>query len=271
MEYVRLLPKNTLSRFVGKVVRVKNPSWLATAARDWFIERYKINIAEAEKPLSEYPSIGDLFIRKLKPGLRPVGEGIVHPCDANLTRAGQLENGMILQAKGIEYSIQDLLKDPKAAETFAGGHYLTYYLCPTDYHRVHTPVEGEVTSIKHIPGRLWPVNPWSVENISQLFAINERLVFNLKTQYGPVALVMVGATNVGEISVSFDPSIRTNVAGGEVSEKFYAPPVKLEKAQEVGIFHMGSSVVMLYPKGAIKTEPRLGPVKMGASLSHIEN
>lgn len=267
MEYVRLLPKNTLSRLVGKVVRVKSPSWLAIKARDWFIERYKINISEAEKDLSEYPSIGDLFIRKLKPGIRPVGAGIVHPCDANLTRTGEIVRGMILQTKGIEYSINELLKDMNAAQTFAGGHYLTYYLCPTDYHRVHSPVEGFVKSVKHIPGRLWPVNPWSVENISQLFAINERVVFNFETADGLVAMVMVGATNVGEISVSFDDSIRTNVAGGvEVSEKQYNPPIRIEKAQEAGIFHMGSSVVMLYPKGALKQLPTIGPVKMGSSL-----
>lgn len=268
MEYVRLLPKKALSRTVGKIVRAKNPKWFAVKARDWFIKRYKININEAELDLDAYPTIGDLFIRKLKKGIRPIGQGIVHPCDGNLTVAGEMHGGTLVQTKGISYSLNELLKDPNAEHKFEGGKYLTYYLCPTDYHRVHSPVEGEVTSVVHVPGRLWPVNPWSVENISQLFAINERVVFNIKTAQGPVALVMVGATNVGEISVAFDESIRTNRPEADVlDEKVYIPHIPIQKGAELGTFHMGSSVVVVYPKGMLSKIPRLGPVKLAESVN----
>lgn len=276
MEYVRLLPKNTLSRTVGKIVRVKSPAWIARKARDWFIKRYNINMAEAEHDLESYPTIGDLFIRRLKPGVRPIGSGVVHPCDGVLTQAGEIKNGMLIQAKGIEYSVADLLKDRAAYEIYEGGYFLTYYLCPTDYHRVHTPIAAECTAVTHVPGRLWPVNPWSVENISQLFAINERVIFHLRPLAEPSAnsaLVMVGATNVGEISVSFDDAVRTNLASGLFSlgdatpeTKTYSPPVRLEKGDEAGIFHMGSSVVMLYQKGVLSRLPKLGPVRLGESL-----
>lgn len=268
MEYVRLLPKKALSRTVGKVVRMKNPAWFAIKARDWFIERYKINMSEAEHPLEAYPSIGDLFIRKLKKGVRPLGKSFVtHPCDGQLTVVGDLTDGTLVQTKGIKYSLNELLKDPTAEQTFAGGKYMTYYLCPTDYHRVHSSVDGEVNKVVHVPGRLWPVNPWSVENISQLFAINERVVFHIKTSQGPVALVMVGATNVGDISVAFDPSIRTNrpeITGPD--EKNYIPHIKVTRESELGTFHMGSSVVAIYAKGILTDSPKTGPVKLHESV-----
>ena len=266
MEYVRWLPKKVMSRWVGHATRSRVPV-LAEAARDWFVKRYQINMAEAEKPLSEYPTISELFTRRLKAGVRPIGQGTVHPCDGVLTQAGPVESGQIVQTKGITYSVDELLKDANASQTFAEGFFCTYYLCPTDYHRVHSPVEGVVESVRHVPGQLWPVNPWSVENISQLFAINERVIFNIKTSFGPVALVMVGATNVGEISVSFDDSVRTNRPDrNQITVRDYSPAVAISKGQELGIFHMGSSVVVVYPKGHLVAAPQKGPVKMGGSL-----
>ncbi len=267
MEYIRVLPKKALSRTIGKVVRMKNPAWFALKARDWFIQRYKIDVSEAEHALDKYPTIGDLFIRRLKKGARPIGEGIVHPCDGKLTIAGDMNKGVLVQTKAIEYSLCELLKDPTAEKKFEGGKYATYYLCPTDYHRVHSPLSGEITNVVHIPGRLWPVNPWSVENITQLFAINERVVFNIKTPEGPVALVMVGATNVGDISVAFDDSVHTNVADAvAIDEKIYIPHIPVKKGDELGTFHMGSSVVVIYAKGVLDKTPSLGPVKLGQAV-----
>jgi phosphatidylserine decarboxylase len=267
MEYIRLLPKKALSRTVGHLVQVKNPAWLALKARDWFIERYNINVAEAEHSLDKYPTIAELFIRRLKQGVRPIGEGVIHPCDGRLTVSGHLSEGALVQSKGISYSLNELLKNPNAAHVFEGGSYFTYYLCPTDYHRVHSPVDGEVMNVLHVPGRLWPVNPWSVENISQLFAINERVVFNIKTAQGPVALVMVGATNVGDISVAFDESVRTNRPEVEaLDEKVYIPHIPIKKGDELGTFHMGSSVVVVYPKGMQAPIAVPWPVKLGESV-----
>jgi phosphatidylserine decarboxylase len=267
MEYIRYLPKNHVSRWIGKIVHQREPKWLVEKARAWFIERYKINMAEAEFSVDQYPSIGDLFIRKLKPGARPIQGAVVHPCDAQLTVTGEVRGDRLIQSKGIDYSLNEFLFDSSAADTFQGGQFFTYYLCPTDYHRVHTPIAGEVTKTIHVPGRLWPVNPWSVENISQLFAVNERLVFRLQTAQGPVAVVMIGATNVGQISVSFDPKIRTNVAGITTPvTKNYSPAVKVAAGDELGIFHMGSSVVVVYPPGVVNKAPLAGPVKLGEAL-----
>lgn len=266
MQYIRYLPKNHLSRVVGRLAHLREPKWLARRARDWFVKRYNINLDEAELPLEQYESIGDLFIRRLKPGARPIQGSVVHPCDAVLTVAGKVESDRLIQTKGIDYSLNELLRDPSAVSAFLGGHFLTYYLCPTDYHRVHSPISGTVEKVIHVPGRLWPVNPWSVENISQLFAVNERVIFRLRTAVGPVAVVMVGATNVGQISVSFDSSIRTNVAGAlTTAVRDYKHSIKV--GDELGIFHMGSSVVVVYPEGALKELPAIGPVKLGQAIA----
>lgn len=267
MEYVRLLPKKSLSRSVGQIAQMESPSWFVQNLQEWFIKRYKLNMDEAEKPLSEYKSLGALFTRRLKEGVRPLEPGLVHPCDGELTTMGEVEEGELIQTKGIRYSINEFLKDGTAEETFAGGRFLTYYLCPTDYHRVHSPIDGGVEQVVHVPGALWPVNPWSVENVSQLFAVNERVVFRLNTALGPVAVVMIGATNVGKIEVAFDSEIQTNVAGNkEPYSKTYNPSVSVLKGSELGTFHMGSSVVVIFPKGMEQGLPEPGLVRMGQSL-----
>lgn len=268
MEILKILPKNALSRAVGEFATIESPSVVARTARDWFIKRYKINMGEAELPLEAYPSIAKLFTRRLKPGARPLGEGLVHPCDGALTQAELIEDDSLIQAKGKKYSLADLLQDQSAPENFVGGAHLVYYLCPTDYHRVHSPVDCEITEVVHVPGALWPVNEWSVKNISQLFSLNERVIYRMSTPLGPAALVMVGATNVGKITVSFDSSLVTNRKGQsqEPFRKTYASPVVVRKGDELGIFNMGSTVVMIYGPRMVSVLPNIGSVKWGESL-----
>jgi len=268
MQILKVLPKNILSQIVGGIVSIEQPHNLAIKARDWFIKRYKINIDEAELPLVMYPSISKLFTRKLKPGLRSIGEGIVSPCDGELTCVEMIDYDTLIQAKGKKYSLSNLLRDQKASQIFSGGAHLIYYLCPTDYHRVHSPISGQVVKVTHIPGHLWPVNEWSTQNINDLFSVNERIVFHIESALGPVALVMVGATNVGKITVSIDPQIVTNQMGQSATarEKVYKKPIAIEKGQELGIFNMGSTVVMIYSRKMLNVLPKLGPVKLGQSL-----
>lgn len=268
MEYIKYLPKNHISRATGQLAQLEQPKWLVDRAKSWFVDRYQLNMDEAEHPLSYYRSLGELFTRRLKEGARPMAEGLVHPCDAQLTQMGTIESGQLLQNKGTTYSLADFIKDPVVAEGFEGGSFLTYYLCPTDYHRVHCPIQSKLEQLVHIPGHLWPVNPWSVENISQLFAINERVVFHLETEFGKIVLVMIGATNVGQIEVPFDPEIRTNLNNSDRSplRKTYCQAIDLEKGDELGVFHMGSSVVMLLPEGMMKQLPAPTAVKLGESL-----
>src|SRR5690606_30652682 len=141
-----------------------------------------------------------------------------------------------------------------------------YYLCPTDYHRVHSPVDGKITEIHYIPGKLWPVNNWSVSNIKNLFAINERVVVIIETPKGKCALVMVGATNVGKMTVTFDQGILTNnFFDRSPVKKKYPTPIEVKKGEDLGAFHMGSTVVMVYEKSFFGTTDKfnVGKVRMG--------
>lgn len=247
-------------------------SWfLGPWSVQWFARRYSINMTEAEFPIENYLTIGKLFTRRLKSGLRPIKDEVVHPSDSMLMQRGAIVGGQLLQIKGRSYSLEELIHVMDGSH-WEGGSYLNYYLCPTDYHRVHSPVRGEVKKVVYIPGSLWPVNQWSVSHVPRLFARNERLVIYIQTDRGEVALIMVGATNVGKMTLSFDSELITNQPGDcSLIRKPYDPSPHLEPGDEVGVFHMGSTVVMLYPPQFFGTpvEDSGAPlkVKVGESLS----
>ncbi|MCM2282926.1 MAG: archaetidylserine decarboxylase, partial [Bdellovibrionaceae bacterium] len=248
-----LLPKGELSRHVGRLVHTPLPGPLGRKSVELFARYYRIDMSEAEYPLEHYRTIGDLFTRRLKPGARPIGSGLVHPADSVITEAGSVEKLQLIQAKGQTYSLPEFLRSQHWAQVFEGGTFFTYYLCPTDYHRVHSPVTGDVVWSCHVPGELWPVNEWSVGAIENLFSVNERVIAILQTEQGRVAVVMVAATNVGDIGVSFDESISTTSRADEraARERSYDPPKPLEKGQEFGVFRMGSTVIVLYEQGMV--------------------
>ncbi len=238
-----------MSYCFGRLMHVKLPKPIAQWTIRAFGNYYQINFEEAEKSIDQYDSIGDFFVRRLKPGLRPIGEGpLVHPADSVIAQIGEIEEGKCIQAKGKTYTVTELVGDAALGEKYKNGLFVTYYLCPTDYHRVHCPLDGEVKKVRHIPGHLWPVNKWSTDNISNLFAVNERVVFELDSRVGACVMVMVGATNVGQIRLDFDPEIITNSGQDTVVEKAYNPPVKMDRGNEIGAFYMGSTVVMIYSK-----------------------
>lgn len=245
-----ILPKRWLSFVTGKLVHLRLPGGLNKKAKSWFINRYRINMSEAEFDFDHYPHIGGVFTRRLKPNLRPIKGMFVHPADSKLTSVQSVDSDLLVQAKGKNYSLSKFLNIHDCKE-FTGGKVLTYYLCPTDYHRVHSPISGEIVSIDYVPGTLWPVNEWSVKSISNLFAVNERVVIWYKTPRGPVAVVMVGATNVGKISLSFDKNIITNQSFLKpmAQKKHYEPSIQMSAGDELGIFHMGSTVICVYPEG----------------------
>lgn len=253
----RFLPKNHLSYFVGKLVHLKFPSflaWFKNLIIENFAQAYRINLDEAEFPISKYDSLGDFFIRRLKPGLRPIGPSwALNPADAVITQAAVITEGKLIQAKGKNYSLNTFTSSTEAEDKWMDGIFLTYYLCPTDYHRVHSPVTGTIKKITHIPGALWPVNAWSTANIHELFSVNERILVEIETDRGPVGVMFVGATNVGQIILSFDSSVIGNqLLSSAKFEKNYH--LAVQKGDELGAFRMGSTVVMLYAKGQLPAD-----------------
>ena len=244
---LKWLPRKLMSRFIGWLVHFKIPFLHKVGVRifAWY---YNIDLGEAEKSLDEYHTIGDLFTRRLKSGLRPISNSwAVHPCDSEIIQHGPISDGTLIQAKGLSYQVSKLIEDPQAHQKFDDGYFVTYYLCPTDYHRVHSPVHGFVKHVLYRSGDLWPVNFSAIENVQDLYVVNERLIIEMATEYGPVGIVMVGATNVGSMRLAFDPKIRTN-RGEQSVVHDYKPPVEIAKGDELGIFHMGSTVIVLYSK-----------------------
>ena len=265
-----VVPKKALSYFFGVFARWRHPKLLIRIVIRVFAKLYRLNMSEAKKPLESYQSLDDLFTRELIPQARPIGDGLVHPADSELRSRGLVQDGTMIQAKGFSYTLGELLGDELIAKNFEGGVYLTYYLCPTDYHRVHSPFSADVSRVTYLPGALWPVNDWSVNRIDRLFAVNERLVVYLDSPQGKAALVMVGATNVGRMTLSFDDQFLTNqgLFSARREDKLYAPHPKLKKGDHLGTFHMGSTVVLVYEKSLLNQIP--GPqksfVKFGESL-----
>jgi phosphatidylserine decarboxylase len=269
--FFNVLPKNQLSHITGKLVSLKLPGPIGNLTTKSFANFYKINLDEAELPVEQYKSISELFTRKLKAGVRPIKGEVVHPADSQITEEGVISEGVLVQAKGKTYTIADLLKLPDVAAQFRNGYFATYYLCPTDYHRVHSPVSGEIVGSHLIPGQLWPVNSWSVNNVRDLFAVNERVVTLIKTSKGVVAVVMVGATNVGQITMSYDSQIKSNSSlslNRKDEHRSYSPSIKIQAGDELGVFHMGSTVIMVYPPDFFGKDFRMrrGYVKMGESV-----
>lgn len=268
---LRLLPKNAWSRAVGAAANAPLPKPIAQLSVRAFARMYDIDLEEAEQPLSAFENLGAFFIRRLRLGARPIDRrpGVaVSPADGRVLNFGYIDNGTLLQAKGRHYRLDELLADTADAERFQGGAWVTVYLSPRDYHRVHHPVEGEVYQSRHVPGHLWPVNRAAVDHIEDLFCVNERLVTFVRGAAGEVATIMVGATSVGHITATYDPDLETN-RGGAGGTKAYTPALPVSRGDELGIFHLGSTAIVLFAQGELDfeaLEPGM-PIRMGQAIA----
>lgn len=265
-----VLPKAAISRAVGAATRLPAPQPLHAAAAKVFARAYKVNLDEAERDVSEFRTFGDFFTRRLKPGARPIAPGedvVVSPTDGLVAAVGISEGGRMMQVKGRDYTVAQLLDDPDEARRFEGGAYVTIYLAPRDYHRIHSPVEGVVDTLAYIPGELWPVNKPAVRCVPNLFAVNERLISYLESRAGRVAVVKVGATCVGRIRAAYDDVV-TN-SGGKRLRKTYDEKPRVEKGGELGVFEMGSTVILLFEPGRMSFDSAIVEgtvVRMGQAI-----
>ncbi|MTV48089.1 phosphatidylserine decarboxylase [Heliobacillus mobilis] len=262
-----MLPQRWLSRQSGRWAASK---W-SRRAIPWFIRRYNVAVEEAEKTWQEYGSLADFFCRRLKPGLRPIcvdSEAIASPVDAQVSQMGTASAGRLIQAKGINYSLEQLLGDRTKAESFAGGEFVTLYLSPRDYHRIHAPLKGRVSGYAYWPGRLYPVNDLGVHGVPGLFARNERLITYLQTDVGQVAVVKVGAMMVGSVRVTYSNVVSNRRKPAQLVSLEKGP--ELEKGEEVGFFQFGSTVILLFEPGAIRWREDLTTgttLKMGEMIA----
>ncbi len=242
------LPHHVISRIVFRLTRIKGP--LVKPMIRWFIKTYRVDMTQAlVEDIDQYPTFNEFFVRALKPNARPLStqaHGLCSPVDGTVSQCGDIMNDHLFQAKGRFYSVQDLLGgDKNLAKMFTGGRFATIYLAPYNYHRIHMPIDGRLKRMIHVPGRLFSVAPWLVNNVSRLFARNERLVCLFSTPSGPMAMILVGAINVAAIETVWSGLV-TPPKAKKVSEFDYTHTVKdYAKGAEMGRFNMGSTVILL--------------------------
>ena len=278
LRLLRLYPKKLGSAAVGWAASRTLPIFLRQPLLGHFARNYGLNLEEAEYALQDYASLQSLFTRRLKPGRRPQDPavpGFVNsPVDGRIIACGRIEKDMAIQAKGLPYSITELLKHDMDAKRFDGGHYLTIYLAPKDYHRIHVPLNGRVSAVGRVEGELWPVNDASTLNVGRLYERNRRATW-VATGTGAdegleVAAILVGATHVGGVLI--DERWRQ---GRELpmDGALIVPDLPCEPGQELGCFAFGSTVVLLIagPKaGAWKPGRNVGDVRVGQRLGAFE-
>ncbi|MCB1138482.1 MAG: phosphatidylserine decarboxylase [Leptospiraceae bacterium] len=271
---ISVLPQNLISKVFGWFSLIPFPGPLRRPLIRAFASAYKINLEEAEKGLEEYPSLNAFFIRRLKEGVRPIDadpRSIVSPVDARASRFGKISEGLLIQTKGIYYTLKDLLGGSEETEHYMDGQYMVLYLSPQDYHRMHSPVECKIQGFNYAPGKLFPVNDIAVEGLHGLFPKNERLTSFLLTPRGRIAMIKVGATNVGKIRVTYD-SIRTNRFFRKKRDIQYNPALEMAKGAEIGRFEMGSTVILLFERNTIEFAPHMYEgikVKLGEPIAYF--
>lgn len=245
-----VLPKHAVSRIMGRFAASESGS-ATTAFIKWFIKQYKIDMSEAERENPEdYKTFNDFFTRSLKEGLRPISDtDVVLPVDGCISQQGPMTAGRIIQAKGHDYSAFTLLGgDKNRAKPFANGHFSTIYLAPKDYHRIHMPMDATLREMVYVPGDLFSVNPLTAQNVPGLFARNERVAAIFDTEFGPMAMVLVGATIVASIETTWHGTV-TPPCGQLDSWEYPADgdnAITFKKGDEMGRFKLGSTVVMLF-------------------------
>ena len=250
-----LLPHRLLSSLAYRLARIRT-RWFKQWLIELVIRKFGVNMAEAAEPNPlAYPHFNAFFTRALREGARPQPEHadrLSMPADGKISQAGPIEAGRIFQAKGQDYTAAELLGNADYAAKFDGGDFVNIYLSPRDYHRVHMPWGGRLTETLHVPGRLFSVAPWAVQAIPRLFARNERLVCQFETDFGPMAVVMVGALLVSGVETVWGGEQIPPYASAPIRRDWRERDIRLERGAEMARFNYGSTVIVLTPRGAVE-------------------
>ncbi len=270
-----ILPHHFLSRIVYALMRCE-AKWLKNLLIRTISRLAGINVDEALSPdMHDYASFNAWFTRALKPGARTFDQdpqAFLCPCDGRISETGALQANSILQAKGKDYTLQDLLASDPVCTQLEDGWFSTIYLSPRDYHRIHMPITGHLQRMIHVPGRLFSVAPYTARQVPRLFARNERVISIFTTAAGPLVMVLVGAMLVsstetiwaGEVTPSKNKDITTTDYSGQ--------DISLAKGEEMGRFNMGSTVIVLVPPDTVEGLAELGAgdaVKVGQRLANL--
>jgi phosphatidylserine decarboxylase len=238
-----------------------SPSVSGLASRV-YTKAYGVNLEEAEPREAAYESFDAFFTRRLKPGVRVVEQApLVSPADGQLLAKGPVIAGAEILVKAQRYSVAELIGDEAQATRYEGGQFAVVYLSPRDYHRVHAPVAGEIRAVRSMGGDLYPVNAIGEQHITGLFVRNQRVSVPIETaQHGVVTVVLVGATIVGRITV-------TGLGRNDTPPGLHplSPARRVEPGDEIGVFHLGSTAVLLVEAG-LGIVRDVGPIQYGQAL-----
>jgi phosphatidylserine decarboxylase len=259
---LKALPRVELTRAVGRLCERPLPPTLSRLVTAAFCTAYRVDLGEVEPVAGPYPTFDAFFTRALRDGARPVStDVVVAPADGMLSATGPVDTGTRIATKGSFYDVGELVGDPTDARRYCGGSFAVIYLSPRDYHRVHSPVDGVMSRVRHVPGDLYPVNAIGERHVPQLLARNERVAIVLDTaELGRVTVVMVGAIVVGRISV-------TGLAGlpSASEDRELSPSLSVRRGDEIGVFHLGSTVVLFVEPRVTLCRPE-GKIRYGQSL-----
>ena len=269
----RGFPKSGLTRLAGWLADVQWPRGMLAAFIRRYIRVFGVDMAQFAVPPEGFATFNAFFTRAVLPGARPLArepDSLLSPVDGRVIEAGRIESGRLLQAKGISYSLAELLGGDPEWPRYDGGGFATLYLHPRDYHRIHTPCAGEVTRFRYVPGELWTVSPTGVRHVPGLFARNERWITFLRTASGEVAVVKVGATIVGRIRVVYHSGVSHAWSAKPLAQAL-AAPLPLAAGAELGRFELGSTVILLTRPGEAEWLPlKAGEaVRMGARIGRV--
>jgi len=275
LQYV--LPRHWLTAVVWRIARIRNPrvkDFLITQ----FARAFDVNLDEVKLEVpTGFATFNEFFIRELKDDAREIdddADALVSPVDGTVSFAGDIRADNVFQAKGLDYSLGDLLAtDISEADHYVNGSFATIYLAPYNYHRVHAPFTGELVAARYVPGDLFSVNEATVANLPGLFRRNERLIMHFRTGFGPAVLIFVGALNVGSISTPWTGEIRPRKAGVVDVLELSSQPTKIAKGELLGWFNMGSTVILLMPRGVCEWDDDMEPgetLRMGEEIGEIK-
>ncbi len=272
------LPHHFLSSIMYKITRIEI-KWFKNFFITKFIALYNVDMNQAQNENAEdFKCFNEFFTRPLKPTARPVAEGdktIISPVDGTVSEVGKIRNGQIFQAKGKTYSLETLVGgSPERAQFYKDGHFATLYLSPRDYHRIHMPISGRIREMLHVPGRLFSVSPSTARSVNGLFARNERVVAGFSTEAGPMAVILVGAIFVSSMETVWAGTI-TPPRGKNLRQWSYdtQDPISFERAEEMGRFNMGSTVILLFSENSVQWNDDLmcgKKVQFGEKIGEIK-
>jgi len=269
-----VLPKQALTQGAGLLAGLRGGAATTRFIR-WFVGRYGVNMSEAANPdIASYPTFNEFFSRPLKLGARPLAQAdLISPVDGAISQYGPIRRDQIFQAKGHDYSTTTLVGgDAQLAARFEDGHFATLYLSPKDYHRIHMPCDGRLTRMIYVPGDLFSVNPATARGVPGLFARNERVVCVFETAHGPFVLTLVGATIVGSMATVWHGLVNPPRSKQVREWRYDDQAITLKQGDEMGRFLLGSTVVMLWPKGPLNFNPAWAPgkgIRMGEVMGDM--